>query len=109
MKFMLVFMLIVSALLLGCATIGESCKFQYTDELKKIHVLPYLKENVGSEMLPFFNVDNPVLTDKGEVTRVVVSPIKVVDGRMVMYENSFIFIFKNCTGELVEAFKVVRN
>lgn len=109
MKRTIISAFVISLMLQGCTMTKKGCKFQYTDEFKETYALPYLRENIGAEMLPFFNVDDPVLTDKGDVTRVVVSPIKVVDGRMVMYENSFVFVVKNCTGELVDSFKVVRN
>lgn len=101
--------LVIFLMLQACTITKKGCQFQYTDEFKETYVLPYLRENVGAEMLPFFNVDDPVLTDKGGVTRLVVSPIKIVDGRIVMYENSFVFIVKNCTRELVDSFTVVRN
>lgn len=109
MKLAIICALVISLVLQGCTMTKDACEFQYTDEFKETYVLPYLKDNVGAEILPFFNVDDPVLTDKGEITRVVVSPIKVVDGRMVMYENSFVLVVENCTGKLVDSFKVVRN
>ena len=109
MKPAIISALVISLMLQGCTMTKKGCEFQYTDEFKETYVMPYLKKNFGAEMLPFFNIDVPVLTNKGEVTRVVVSPIKAVDGRMVMYENSFVFVVENCTGKLIDSFKVVRN
>lgn len=109
MKRTIISALVIFLMLQGCTMTKKGCQFQYTDEFKETYVLPYLRKNVGVGILPSFNVDDPVLTDKGNLTRLVVSPIRVVDGRLVMYENSFVFIVKNYTGELVDSVKVARN
>ena len=106
--------LIGSILLLSsCVFSGNEkksgCHFEYSEDLKKEVITPFLIEKVGEDMVKFFNVDKPVITEKEDITRVILSAIKSVNGQMVMFENSYIFVFNTCERTLLESYEVVRN
>lgn len=84
-----VFILFCIFSLSGCAVFESKsisdCHFKYTDDIKKEVIVPFLTEKVSRGMVKYFNVDKPVISEKKDKTRVVLSAINSVNGQMVMF------------------------
>ena len=106
---LITYLVVLSGCTLAEIKTDDYCHFDYSESVRSTVVVPFLTEKVGEDIVKYFNTEKPVITDRGNTSRVVLSPINRVNGQMVMFESSYIFIFNNCEKKLIEAFEVVRN
>ncbi len=96
----------------GCSAVKnvdkEACLFLYTKDIQDNLVIPILSKNLG-EKYRYYNYESPVITMYGKKVKLLFSPTKRINNRLLMYENSFVLVLESCTNRVVNSYIAIAN
>jgi hypothetical protein len=92
------------AILTGCQiACATTCKFLYTKRIQDELIIPALMKTFGRGYV-YFDYDAPFIEAKGDKRLIRMSAVKEINGRRLLFEDSFVVILTACDPKVVRSY-----